>query len=324
MADFDLFNGDADGIFSLLQVRQVEPRPDAQLVTGVKRDTKLFCKIAEQVKAQDRITALDIGMARNMPDLQFVLDQGADVFFCDHHATGDIPEHLGLTVLTDASPETCTAHLIDQHLNGAKSAWAICGAYGDNFYALASRIAADRNVSLPLGRLRELGELVDYNAYGSTVEDLHFHPADLYTRLAAYPDPMAFIEDAPDALDILRQGHGSDWEIAASAREIHISNAGQILSLPASPASNRISGLFANALVDEEPDKAFAVLTHLGEEGGGYRVSVRAPLGRITSPANRFAREFGGGGRAEASGIDVLAEADLSRFVDAFNEAFLP
>jgi len=276
VADFDLFNGDADGIFSLLQLRQAEPRPEAQLVTGVKRDTQLFPRIEDQVRAGDRITALDIGMARNTPSLKTVLQTGAEVFFCDHHATGDIPQHGNLTLLADASRETCTAYLIDGHLKGAKAAWAVCGAYGDNFQALAARIASDRNVSLPLSRLRELGELVDYNAYGLTIEDLHFNPADLYKRLLAYPDPMAFIEDAPEALEILRQGNRSDWEIAEQAREVHISNAGQILSLPASPASNRISGLFANALVDEEPDKAFAVLTHLGSDNG--EMHSRKPL----------------------------------------------
>lgn len=322
MADFDLFNGDADGIFSLLQLRQTSPRPQVICVTGVKRDTQLFQRIAKEVKQGDRITALDIGMSRNAAALATVLDKGAEVFFCDHHPTGDVPRHDHLTLLVDAAPETCTSYLIDQYLDGAKAAWAVCGAYGDNFQALAARIASDRQVNLPLSQLRELGELVDYNAYGSTTDDLHFHPLDLYHRLLAYPDPMAFIEDAPEALDTLRQGHRSDWDIAGSACEVHISNAGQILSLPASPASNRISGLFANALVDEEPDKAFAVLTHLGTETGGYRVSVRAPLSRKTLHASIFAAEFGGGGRAEAAGIDLLTDGDMNRFVDAFTAAF--
>ena len=322
MADFDLFNGDADGIFSLLQLRQVDPRPQALRITGVKRDTELFKHITQQVRSGDRVTALDIGMARNASGLGSVLETGAEVFFCDHHATGHIPKDDRLTVLMDASAETCTAYLIDQHLGGAKPAWAICGAYGDNFQALAAKIAADRNVTLPLGQLRELGELVNYNAYGLTIEDLHFHPSELYDRLSVYPDPMAFIEDAPDELNTLRQGYRSDWDIAESAREIHISNAGQILSLPASPAANRISGLFANALVDEEPDKAFAVLTHLGPDSGGYRVSLRAPLARETRRADHFAAEFGGGGRAEAAGIDLLTENDITRFIDAFTAGF--
>jgi len=322
VADFDLFNGDADGIFSLLQLRQVEPRPEASLVTGVKRDTQLFERIAPQVNAGDRICALDIGMSRNTPALNQVLKAGADVFFCDHHATGDIPESEHLTVVADDAPETCTAYLIDQYLDGAKAAWAVCGAYGDNFQALAGRIAANRSIAFPLNKLRELGELVNYNAYGSTVEDLHFHPSELYRILAAYPDPMAFLEDEPEALDILRAGYRSDWDIAAQAREIDISNAGQILSLPASPASNRISGLFANALVDEDPDIAFAILTHVESDSGGYRVSIRAPMARQTQPADEFAKIYGGGGRAEAAGIDHLKDSEMDGFIAAFQTAF--
>ena len=322
MADFDLFNGDADGIFSLLQMRQVEPRPEAELVTGVKRDTQLFKRIAGRAHHGDRVTALDIGMSRNTSALSDVLVSGADVFFCDHHTTGDIPKNDHLTVITDDAPETCTAYLIDQYLEGAKSAWAVCGAYGDNFQCLAGRIAANRKIAFPLNQLRELGELVNYNAYGATVEDLHFHPSELYKILATYPDPMSFIEDAPQALDVLRAGYSSDWKISDQAREIDISNAGQILSLPASPASNRISGLFANALVDEDPDKAFAILTHRESEVGGYRVSLRAPVSRHTQSAEHFAKPYGGGGRAEAAGIDCLKECDIDGFINAFHKAF--
>lgn len=322
MADFDLFNGDADGIFSLLQVRQAEPRPQAELVTGVKRDTGLFARIADRARTGDRVCALDIGMSRNTPALRRVLDAGAEVFFCDHHPTGDIPQSGRLTVVADDAPETCTAYLIDQFLDGAHAAWAICGAYGDNFQGLAGRIAADRNISVPLNQLRELGELVNYNAYGSTVEDLHFHPSELYNILSAYPDPMAFLEDGPDALETLRAGYRSDWDIAGQAREIDISNAGQILSLPVSPASNRISGLFANALVDEDPDKAFAILTHLESEIGGFRVSVRAPISRQTQQADEFAKAYGGGGRAEAAGIDRLEYSEMDAFIAAFQIAF--
>ena len=322
MADFDLFNGDADGIFSLLQLRQVDPRPDAKLVTGVKRDTALFERIADTVVSGDRITALDIGMSRNRDSLRSVLAAGAEVFFCDHHRTGEVPNHAALTVLADASPDTCTASLIDQHLQGTKAAWAVCGAYGDNFQGLAARIASERNVKLPLSRLRELGELVNYNAYGLSLADLHFNPADLFKLLLNYPDPMAFLEDRPEALETLQNGYASDWEIAERAREIHISDAGQVLSLPTSAASNRISGLFANALIDEEPNKVFAVLTHLDSEMDGYRVSLRAPRGQQGRGADDFAKLFNGGGRAEAAGIDLLKEADIPNFIDQFEATF--
>ncbi|PUE05199.1 MAG: acetyltransferase, partial [Candidatus Sedimenticola endophacoides] len=42
--DYDVFNGDADGICALLQLRREEPR-EAVLVTGVKRDIALLERV---------------------------------------------------------------------------------------------------------------------------------------------------------------------------------------------------------------------------------------------------------------------------------------
>lgn len=321
MADFDLFNGDADGIFSLLQLRQADPRPDAARITGVKRDIKLFPRIAGQAGAGDRVTALDIGMAKNTDGLTQVLKDGAQVFYVDHHQTGDVPAYENLTVITDDAKETCTAYLVDQYLDGAKAAWAVCGAYGDNFHALAERIATARGIDLPMEQLRELGELVNYNAYGLSVDDLHIHPSELYQLLYDYSGPVGFLEDQPPILDALRTGHRADWDIAQSACEIDVSDAGQILSLPSGAASNRISGLFGNALAEEDPDRAFAILTELGD-GAAYRVSIRSPRGRVSGSAANLANQFGGGGRAAAAGIDALSERDLPRFIEAFRAAF--
>ena len=46
--DYDVFNGDADGICALIQLRLAEPRPDAVLVTGVKRDIQLLGHIPDE------------------------------------------------------------------------------------------------------------------------------------------------------------------------------------------------------------------------------------------------------------------------------------
>ena len=94
--DYDLFNGDADGICALLQLRLAEPR-DAQLVTGVKRDINLVAKVDPQ--AGDRLTILDVSMDKNKAGLETALAAGAEVFYVDHHFPGDIPEHPGLTAL---------------------------------------------------------------------------------------------------------------------------------------------------------------------------------------------------------------------------------
>lgn len=321
MADFDLFNGDADGIFSLLQLRQTDPRPDAERITGVKRDIALFPHIAGRAGAGDRVTALDISMAKNTAGLRQVLADGAEVFYVDHHQTGTIPDHDHLSALTNNAREMCTAVLIDQYLQGAKTAWAVCGAYGDNFQGLATRIATARGLDLPMGRLRELGELVNYNAYGMTVEDLHIHPSALFDILMDYPDPVAFLNDAHPIFETLQSGHRDDWNVAQSAREIDVSEAGQVLVLPAGAASNRIGGLFGNALVDEEPEQGFAVLTEL-DDGQSYRVSIRAPRGRASGSAAHIATQFGGGGRAAAAGIDALAEIDVAPFIDVFKTTF--
>lgn len=321
MADFDLFNGDADGIFSLLQLRQTDPRPDAERITGVKRDISLFSRIAGRVGEGDRVTALDISMAKNTVGLTHVLNDGATVLYVDHHQTGTVPISDHLTVITDDAKETCTAYLVDEYLAGAKAAWAVCGAYGDNFQDLADKITTLRGLNLPMGRLRELGELVNYNAYGMSVEDLHIHPSALFDILLGYPGPVEFLGDNHPIFETLQLGHRDDWNVAQSAREIDISDAGQVLSLPAGAASNRIGGLFGNALVDEEPDKGFAVLTAL-EDGSSFRVSIRAPRGRASGSAADIAAQFGGGGRAAAAGIDALSQADLARFIDSFRTIF--
>ena len=44
MTHYDVFNGDADGICALQQLRLAEPR-DAVLVTGVKRDIALLDRV---------------------------------------------------------------------------------------------------------------------------------------------------------------------------------------------------------------------------------------------------------------------------------------
>lgn len=62
MTHYDVFNGDADGILSLVQLRQVEPR-ESILVTGVKRDTDLLKKVPLD-KVVKKITVLDISMEK--------------------------------------------------------------------------------------------------------------------------------------------------------------------------------------------------------------------------------------------------------------------
>ena len=73
MTQFDVFNGDADGICSLHQLRLANPR-ESVLITGVKRDISLVKHV--RAEAGDSVTILDISMEKNHADLLKVLSDG--------------------------------------------------------------------------------------------------------------------------------------------------------------------------------------------------------------------------------------------------------
>lgn len=73
MAKFDLFNGDADGICALKQLRLADPK-DSTLVAGIKRDIKLLKNLTEKVILQIgyKVTVLDVSMAKTLCEKQFI------------------------------------------------------------------------------------------------------------------------------------------------------------------------------------------------------------------------------------------------------------
>ena len=62
MRFYDIFNGDADGLCALHQLRLAEPC-DATLITGVKRDIALLARVAAQ--PGDELTVLDVSLDTN-------------------------------------------------------------------------------------------------------------------------------------------------------------------------------------------------------------------------------------------------------------------
>ena len=88
MVNYDVFNGDADGICALQQLRLQTPR-DATLITGLKRDIELSQRI--EPRSGDDITVLDISLDKNGDALIAALAAGARVFYADHHFPGEIP-----------------------------------------------------------------------------------------------------------------------------------------------------------------------------------------------------------------------------------------
>ncbi len=318
MSHFDVFNGDADGLCALHMLRLARPR-DAQLVTGVKRDHSLLCRVA--ATHGDSVTVVNISLANNLAPLQTLLAQGVSVEYFDHHCAAAVPEHPLLDAHIDAAADVCTSVLVNRHLGGKHRRWAIAGAFGDNMAPAAWRIAHDLGLAhSDVEMLRELGECLNYNAYGVAESDLMYAPAALYRRLSGYDDPLAFIA-GDDVLARLKLAREADLKRAESAVAQVETARGAILRLPDAPWSRRVMGSHANRLATRTPSRAFAVLAPY--PGGDWvMVSVRAPQ-PVGPTADAFARRFRGGGRAAAAGIDRLPEAALGRFFDEFRRTFL-
>ena len=213
MKVYDVFNGDADGICALLQLRRAEPI-DSVLVTGVKRDIQLLAQL--DVDEGDHVNALDISMDKNKQDLLRILASGASVFYCDHHAAGDIPEHPRLQTLVNPAADVCTSLLINGHLEGRYRHWAIVGSGGNVIAAeeiriklselcyksIASDVIEDKK---HIDLSSEPMILVCANGItGSTVDDIAKEVAIFRAHKAA---PIVITDSEPnkfpDALDVI-------------------------------------------------------------------------------------------------------------------------
>lgn len=313
---YDIFNGDADGLCALHQLRLARPLA-AELVTGVKRDVKLLARVDAQ--AGDELTVLDISMKSNAAALARALERGARVTWFDHHAAGDVPRHAGFEAHIDTAPNVCTSLLVDRHLKGAHRLWAVVAAFGDGL--VESAVAAAQPLGLDhteLARLHELGDCLNYNGYGDTVDDLHYHPADLYRAISRYRDPRHFLFDEP-VFNVLKSAYAEDLYRAGEIEPLRASATAAVYLLPDAAWSRRVVGLFGNRLAQTHPKRAHAVLV---AKGAGYVVSVRAAIERPRG-AGALCEQFeSGGGREGAAGVNFLPQSDFDRFVAAFESAF--
>jgi hypothetical protein len=316
MNHFDVFNGDADGICALHQLRLSQPRGSV-LVSGVKRDIALLERV--DARAGDRVTVLDISLDRNRAALLRLLERGVHVEYFDHHYAGDIPRHPLLVAHIDPAPSACTSTLVDHHLHGRHRHWAVVAAFGDNLATTAWALAAACRLAEPDAvRLRELGQAINYNGYGDTEADLLLPPVALYRTLAPYASPFDFLDREPTAARLVAARH-RDLALAHGTRPLHEGPAGTVHLLPDAAWARRVQGEFANELAQRATGSAHAVLC---EVAGGLRASVRAPIAR-PGGADELCRQFvTGGGRAAAAGIDLLPREQLPVFVVAFEQAF--
>jgi hypothetical protein len=318
MKYFDVFNGDADGICSLHQLRLNDSHPKASLITGVKRDISLLTKIDNVWDST--ITVLDVSLDRNRDSLTKLLSQGNHIHYIDHHFSGPIPDSEKIKVHIDPQPMTCTSVIVDSLLQGEYRTWAIAGAFGDNLDETALELAATLNLDdNKVEKLKEIGVLLNYNGYGATLDDLFFPPDDLYRQVHEYKNPFEFYTSS-QSMEILRSGYHDDMTRALASEPILEESQGRIYQLAGEPWARRVAGVFSNTLAREQPDLAHGLI--IPNSDGTLRISVRAPLSNRTG-ADVLCRQFPtGGGRTAAAGINNLPPEQSKAFLNAFLEQF--
>ncbi len=316
MKFYDVYNGDADGLCALLQLRLSTPR-DAVLVSGVKRDIALLNRV--DVQRGDEITVLDVSVDANRGALERALRNGARVSWFDHHYPGEIPHDPSFVSHIDTDPAMCTSLIMDRYLGGRFRHWAIVAAFGDNLEQPARDLANAVGLDGPETELlRGLGMSLNYNAYGETLDDLLYSPIDLFQIMKSFADPREFVR-ATDILGTLQEQMHEDLSQAQAIQVQPVAPGCAFAVLPDRKWSRRVMGVYANGLARHEPHTAHAIMV---ERTGGYKVSIRAPLADPKG-ASAVARAFNsGGGREGAAGIDFLPSAQLDRLLAVMREVF--
>lgn len=313
---YDVFNGDADGICALHQLRLHTPA-STRLVTGVKRDIELLRRVPDGAA---EVLVLDISLDANADDLRRLLDGGTRVQYYDHHSADRAFAHANLRLHRDGSPEVCTSILVDHELGGRYRLWAVVAAFGDNLEQLAHCMALELGLrDGAIAALLQLGQTINYNAYGECIEDLHIAPEALYRELSGYENPFDFIA-ASDTYRDLREGYREDCARLHALQPYLERPGGAIYLLPPTAWSRRISGVLANRLAARRDGGSFAVLNERSD--GSYLVSVRSGAPSLRSACGLCQQFDGGGGRAAAAGITGLPRGQLAGFMKRFCEYF--
>jgi hypothetical protein len=313
------FNGDADGLCALQQLRLATPGASpVTLVTGVKRDIALLERVSGA--AGDVCTVLDVSLDVNRKGLLALLEAGVSVRYFDHHFAGEIPQHEKLEAHIDPSPTVCTSVIVDRSLGGRFQPWAVVGLFGDSLTQEGYGLAQTAGIGpAEAEQLKQLGVAINYNDYGETIADLHVPPAELAEEMLPFASPLEFAAKSP-TFRRLADGYRDDMDRAAKLEPLRQTAGAILFVLPDAAWARRASGTLANDLAKAHAGSAVAIVSP--KTKGGYLVSIRVPKESPTS-AEAFCRRFPtGGGRRTAAGINDLPTAELDGFARLFEEEF--
>jgi single-stranded DNA-specific DHH superfamily exonuclease len=316
MSQIDVFNGDADGICGILQLRLAGLRSGTP-ITGAKRDISLLNKLTSVSNAS--IAVVDISFEQNRTNAVRLLESGCEITWFDHHFPGQVPNHPNLHTHINTNSLVCSSVIIDEFLQGQHRAWAIVAAFGDNLSStalnLSEKLKLDRE-SLEL--FRRLGQAINYNAYGDSKDDLIFDPESILLELEIAETPEKFNRKT-DILTTIESEMENDMTKASRLKVETVSDRVRVVYLPDEKWCRRVMGILANRYASEFPDSAHLLLS---EKDGAYVASIRAPKSNPNG-AQEIAGQFPtGGGREAAAGINRIGEEDLPVLINAMAARF--
>ena len=313
--EYDLFNGDADGIISVHQYRMFKPKK-TNLVSGIKRDVTLL-RHCDSIK-NTKINVFDISVLSNEEYIDSILKKNNKIIWYDHHETGGRVSADNIKISVDTDPNTCTNIIVDKTLGGIYRPWTICGAFGDNLHDKANELNISFNEE-QMKIFQEVGETLNYNGYGLKIEDLNAHPKDVLLDLMNYESPFEY-HSKSELFNKIKNQMKLDREKLESSEVLYRSHAGEVLLLPPGQEATRYSGIFSNKKSTDNPDLAFAIITH--GNNNTYRVSIRSPQNNPFGASELALRFPSGGGREKAAGINELKKVDLKKFIYNFCQVY--
>ena len=253
-----VFNGDADGLISqhLMGLSGISP---SLRITGLKREIVLLERIPPLKTAN--IYVFDISLESNRSGLLRLLENPEiRITWFDHHESGNLPVSPRLKTHIFNTRGTCSALIVHGEVPGSDRRWAAMAAFGDNVPEAAEALLRPKRISeSETALLREAGELLNYNAYGETEEDVLFQPIKIAELLSPFRDPLAFIHES-GIFKPLRNQFREDEREVQNLLPHEEKGLARIYHLPAKPWARRLGASYVNRMARENPKMAVAIL----------------------------------------------------------------
>ena len=88
-----------------------------------------------------------------------------------------------------------------------------------------------------------MGELINYNSYGETKEELYYSPESLYRAINTFSDPLEFFHSSGELVKF-REGFLNDMELAEAILPERDCTAGRKFIFPNEAWYRRVCGIF--------------------------------------------------------------------------------